>query len=137
MRTIDFSPIFRHTVGFDRMQRLMNSAMQQNNAANTYPPYNIEQTGENDYSVTLALAGFGEEDVEITTKENTLVVAGKLDREDDNDISYLYRGIAGRAFERRFKLADHIKVTNASLANGQLKIKLMREIPEANLNAAS
>ena len=130
MRTIDFSPIFRHTVGFDRMQRLMNSAMQQDNAANTYPPYNIEQTGENDYSVTLALAGFGEEDVEITTKENTLVVAGKLEREDDNDISYLYRGIAGRAFERRFELADHIKVTNASLANGLLKIELMREIPE-------
>ena len=78
----------------------LDSAMQQNNAANTYPPYNIEQTGENDYSVTLALAGFGEEDVEITTKENTLVVAGKLVREDDNDISYLYRGIAGRAFER-------------------------------------
>ena len=130
MHTIDFSPIFRNTVGFDRMQRLMNSAMQQDNAANTYPPYNIEQTGENDYSVTLALAGFGEEGVEITTKENTLVVAGKLDREDDNDMRYLYRGIAGRAFERRFELADHIKVTNASLANGLLKIELMREIPK-------
>ena len=129
MRTIDFSPLFRHSVGFDRMQRLVDSALQHDVSANSYPPYNIEQTAEDDYRVTIAVAGFGESDLDITVKENTLVVSGKIER-DGEDKSYLYHGIAGRAFERRFELADHIKVVGADLVNGLLQVELKREVPE-------
>lgn len=129
MRTIDFSPLFRHSVGFDRMQRLVDSALQHDVSANAYPPYNIEQTGDDEYRVTLAVAGFGDADLDITVKDNTLVVSGKIERGDE-EVSYLHHGIAGRAFERRFELADHIKVVGADLVNGLLRIELRREIPE-------
>lgn len=130
MRTIDFSPLFRNSVGFDRMQQLVESALQHDGAANAYPPYNIEQTGDDGYSITMAVAGFGPDDLDVTVTENKLVVTGKLAKDDDAEQSYLYRGIAGRAFERRFELADHIKVVGADLVNGLLQIDLKREIPE-------
>ena len=129
MRTIDFSPLFRHSVGFDRMQRLLNSAARIEQSADSYPPYNIEHLGEDGYRISLAVAGFGEKDLDVTVTENTLVVSGKLN-EDAEDTTYLHRGIAGRAFERRFELADHIRVLGGSLVNGMLNIDLQREIPE-------
>ena len=129
MRTIDFSTLFRHSVGFDRMQRLLYSAARIEQSANTYPPYNIEHVGEDGYRISLAVAGFGEKDLDVTVIENTLVVSGKLN-EDGEDSTYLHRGIAGRAFERRFDLADHIKVIGGSLVNGMLNIDLQREVPE-------
>jgi len=129
MRTIDFSPLFRHSVGFDRMQRLMDAAAQtdQNNA---YPPYNIEQLGEDGYQVTLAVAGFADGDIDITLTDRTLVVSGKMS-EGEGERNFLYRGIAGRAFERRFELADHIQVKGANLENGLLHIALERVVPES------
>ena len=129
MTTLDFSPLFRSTVGFDRLSRLMDSALR-NDEAGGYPPYNIEALGENAYRVTLAVAGFSPEDLTITSQENTLVVSGKQKNADEST-QYLYRGIAGRAFERRFQLADYIKVTGAQLVNGLLNIELAREVPEA------
>ena len=129
MRTIDFSPLFRHSVGFDRMQRLLNSAARIEQSADSYPPYNIEHLGEDGYRISLAVAGFGEKDLDVTVTENTLVVSGKLN-EDAEDTTYLHRGIAGRAFERRFELADHIRVLGGSLVNGMSNIDLQREIPE-------
>ncbi len=129
MRTIDFSPLFRHSVGFDRMQRLLDSAARVESSANTYPPYNIEHVGEDGYRISLAVAGFDEKDLDVTVIENTLVVSGKLN-EDAEDTTYLHRGIAGRAFERRFELADYIKVLDGSLVNGMLNIDLQREVPE-------
>ena len=129
MRTIDFSTLFRHSVGFDRMQRLLDSAARIEQSANTYPPYNIEHVGEDGYRISLAVAGFGEKDLDVTVIENTLVVSGKLN-EDGEDSTYLHRVIAGRAFERRFDLADHIKVIGGSLVNGMLNIDLQREVPE-------
>ena len=129
MRTIDFTPLFRHSVGFDRMQRLLDAAAQMDTSANSYPPYNIEQLGEDGYRISMAVAGFGENDLDVTVKEKTLVVSGKL-AESDKETTYLHHGIAGRAFERRFELADHIKVVEGSLENGLLNIDLVREIPE-------
>lgn len=129
MRTIDFTPLFRHSVGFDRMQRMLDSVAQQDSTGNGYPPYNIEQFGEDAYRITMAVAGFSDTDLDITVNENTLIVTGKLNDERD-DVTYLHRGIAGRAFERRFELADHIKVSGGHLENGLLNIDLMREIPE-------
>jgi molecular chaperone IbpA len=128
MRTIDFSPLFRHSVGFDRLQRLADSALQNDNGANSYPPYNIEQLGEDGYRISMAVAGFGEADLDVTSKENTLVVSGKLP--EGEGVTYLHRGIAGRAFERRFELAEHIKVSGANLVNGLLQVELTREVPE-------
>jgi len=130
MRTFDFSPLLRSTVGFDRISRLMDAAMQADEASAGYPPYNIEKLGENDYRITMAIAGFRPEDVEITAEQNTLTVKGRTKPDDDNAV-YLHRGIAGRAFERRFQLADHIRVQNAGMADGLLRIELVREIPEA------
>jgi molecular chaperone IbpA len=129
MTSLDFSPLFRSTVGFDRLSRLMDSALR-NDEAGGYPPYNIEALGENAYRVTLAVAGFSPEDLTITSQENTLIVSGKQKNAEENT-QYLYRGIAGRAFERRFQLADYIKVTGAALVNGLLNIELAREVPEA------
>ncbi|MCH7551602.1 MAG: Hsp20 family protein [Proteobacteria bacterium] len=129
MRTIDFSPLFRHSVGFDRMQRMLDAATRMDSSANTYPPYNIEQVGEDNYCISMAVAGFGEQDLDVTVTENTLVVSGKM-ADEGEDTTYLHRGIAGRAFERRFELADHIKVVGGSLANGLLNIDLRREVPE-------
>jgi molecular chaperone IbpA len=129
MTTLDFSPLFRSTVGFDRLSRLMDTALR-NDEAGGYPPYNIEALGENAYRVTLAVAGFSPEDLTITSQENVLIVSGKMKQPEDGT-QFLYRGIAGRAFERRFQLADYIKVTAATLVNGLLNIELAREVPEA------
>ena len=130
MRTFDFSPLFRSTVGFDRMPQLMEAAMKGADHADGYPPYNIEKQGDDNYRIALAVAGFGPDDIEITAKENTLVVQGKTKTDDDGH-TYLHRGIAGRAFERSFQLAEHIRVVGADLENGLLHIDLEREVPEA------
>jgi molecular chaperone IbpA len=130
MRTFDLSPLFRSTVGFDRMTRLMESALNTDDAAVSYPPYNIEKTGDDDYRIIMAVAGFAPEDIDVTQKEQVLLVAGRQSKDGDQR-QYLHRGIAGRAFERRFQLADHIKVTGASLVNGLLHVELKREVPEA------
>ncbi len=129
MRTIDLSPLHRFAVGFDRMQRQFDHLQRLDDTAATYPPYNIETIDENTYRVSLAVAGFTEPDLDVTIKENTLFVTGKLDRKDDEK-AFLHQGIAGRSFERRFELADHIKVLGANLQNGLLNIDLVREIPE-------
>ncbi len=129
MRAFDLSPLLRSTIGFDRFDRLFDAALR-DAADNSYPPYNIEKQGEEQYRITMAVAGFREEDLDVTVKENTLLITGKAQPEDDK-VSYLHRGIAGRAFERRFELADTIKVTGAKLENGLLDIELAREIPEA------
>ena len=129
MRAFDLSPLFSNTVGFDRMARLLEQVPSE--AAPSYPPYNIQKTGENAYRVTLAVAGFGEDEISVEVKENLLTVAGKVARENGANESYLHRGIATRAFERRFSLADHIQVSGASLDKGLLHIDLVRDLPEA------
>lgn len=130
MRSFDLSPLFRSSVGFDHLSRLMDAAARVDESALAYPPYNIERTGEDTYRVTMAVAGFGEDDLNIVSQDNQLLISGKLAKSEEEK-SYLYRGIAGRAFERRFTLADHIKVSGASLANGLLHVELVREVPEA------
>ena len=131
MRTFDLSPLYRSTVGFDRLFNLLDTVAG-GETAQPYPPYNIERTGQNPYRVTMAVAGFGEGDLDIQAKENVLTVKGeKKEEKQDGEREVLYRGIAGRAFERRFQLADHVEVTGASLENGLLHIDLVREIPEA------
>jgi len=130
MDSLDFSPLFRSTIGFDRLMRLADAATRLDGGASVYPPYNIESTGENAYRLTMAVAGFSADDLDITVKENALLVTGKS-KKDEETTEYLHRGIARRAFERRFQLADHIKVVGASLDNGLLHVDLAREIPEA------
>ncbi len=127
MRTaFDLSPLFRSSVGFDRVFDLLESARV--TASDNWPPYDIIKKGDDDYRITMAVAGFSQEDLNITHERNMLLVSGQRNVDDDNQ--YLHRGIAGRAFERRFELADHVKVTGASLVNGLLTIDLKREIPE-------
>ena len=128
MTRYDLSPLFRSTVGFDRLARLVDSATRVDDGALSYPPYNIEKTAEDSYRVTMAVAGFGADELDITVHENSLTVSGKS--RDEEKAEFLHRGIARRAFERRFQLADHIKVANAALANGLLDIDLVREVPE-------
>jgi molecular chaperone IbpA len=130
MRSYDLSPLFRSTVGFDRMMRLLDTATRMDEAALSYPPYNIEKTGEDAYRITMAVAGFTANDLDITVKENSLVISGKLPKPEEGR-TFLYRGIAGRAFERRFELAEHIRVAGAQLENGLLHVELVREVPEA------
>ncbi len=130
MQGLDFSPVFRSTIGFDRLTRLVDAATRVDSASIAYPPYNIEKTGEDAYRLTMAVAGFSPDELEITAQENTLLVSGKA-KKDENENRYLHRGIARRAFERRFSLADHIKVIGASLVNGMLHIDLVHEVPEA------
>jgi molecular chaperone IbpA len=130
MTSFDLSPLFRSTVGFDRLSRALDNAYRSEARAQTYPPYNIETVGENAYRITMAVAGFGEDDIEVTQKENTLVVSGKVDKDEEQG-RYLHRGIAARAFERHFQLADYVEVSDASLVNGLLLISLVREVPEA------
>ena len=129
MTTYDFAPLFRTAIGFDRLARLMDSAVSSAEAP-SYPPYNIEKTGDDTYRLTMAVAGFRPEDLDLTVKENTLVVSGRVGGES-NKGEVLYRGIAGRAFERRFVLADHIVVEGADLKNGLLHVGLKRVVPEA------
>lgn len=130
MRTYDLSPLFRSTVGFDRLSRLLESAMTVDDAALSYPPYNIEKMGENAYRITMAVAGFAPEELDVVAQQNSLTITGRA-RKEAEEGQFLYRGIAARAFERRFQLADFIKVTGASLVNGLLHIELSHEIPEA------
>lgn len=125
MRTFDLSPLFRSTVGFDHLTRALDAALQVNDAAVSYPPYNIEKVGEDTYRISIAVAGFAAEDIEITTNEGVLVVKGRARTEEDKG-TYLYRGIASRAFERRFQLADYIRVTGARLENGMLSVEMAR-----------
>lgn len=131
MATFDLSPLYRSTVGFDRLFRMLDQVGGVDGGGNSYPPYNIERTGENAYRITMAVAGFGENDLSIEAKESVLTVKGDRNDEADKDREVLYRGIAGRAFERRFQLADHVEVRGAKLENGLLHIDLVREIPEA------
>jgi molecular chaperone IbpA len=132
MRTYDLSPLMRATIGFDRLTSLLDTASRVDEASLGYPPYNIEKTGEDTYRITMAVAGFGEADLDVTVQENSLVIkASKAKSEAEKDVRYLHRGIATRAFERRFDLADHIQVTGARLENGILSIELEREVPEA------
>ncbi|HUB95486.1 MAG TPA: Hsp20 family protein [Stellaceae bacterium] len=127
MDGFDFSPLFRSSIGFDRLTRLVDAATRTD--ASTYPPYDIQVTGENAYRLTMAVAGFSTEDLDITVKENALVVSGKSKTEERAE--YLHHGLARRAFERHFQLADHIKVKGAALENGLLHVDLVREVPEA------
>jgi molecular chaperone IbpA len=127
MRSYDLTPLYRTSVGFDRLSRLMESALTLDGQT-SYPPYNIVKRSENEYRISLAVAGFGEDEIEIVSQNGTLTVKGRSDVEDD--FEYLHRGIAGRAFERRFQLADHVEVLSADLVNGLLHIALRREIPE-------
>jgi molecular chaperone IbpA len=127
---LDLSPLFRSTVGFDRLGRMLESAREGNGAAPSYPPYNIEKLDEDAYRIVMAVAGFGEDDLDVSVENETLTVTGK-GRESEEQVRYLHRGIAGRAFQRQFKLADHIRVDGARLENGLLVVDLVREIPEA------
>ncbi len=127
MNAMNLSPLFRTAIGFDRLARLVDNAAA---ADVSYPPYNIEKTGDDSYRLTMAVAGFGDDDIELTVKENTLLIAGRVVGESEK-AEVLYRGIAGRAFERRFVLADHIVVDGANLKNGLLHVGLKRVVPEA------
>ncbi|WP_340115200.1 Hsp20 family protein [Pelagibius sp. 7325] len=131
MRSIDLSPLYRASVGFDRLFNTLDSVNRLEDSALSYPPYNIEKVSEDAYRIVMAVAGFSEEDLEITAKENSLVIAGHKDKPETAEVTFLHRGIANRAFERRFDLADHIRVTGAKLENGLLSVELVREIPEA------
>lgn len=128
MRTYDLTPLYRSTVGFDRVFDLLDNAGKAETAG--YPPYNIERLDENDYRITLAVAGFGEDDIDIELKENTLTIKGSRAGADESR-QFLHQGIAGRSFERRFQLAEHVEVAGAALTNGLLDIELKRVIPEA------
>lgn len=130
MNTIDLTPLYRSSVGFDRMGSLLDSALRSQKAGVGFPPYDIETTGEDRYAITLAVAGFEEDELEIQVEHGVLSVRGKK-ADEDEDRSYLYRGIANRSFERKFNLADFIEVQGADLKNGLLTINLVKEIPEA------
>jgi len=128
MTTIDFSPLFRSVIGFDRLANTLESAYRADTGG--YPPYNVEIEDENKYRITMAVAGLTQDDLNLEVKENILTVSGAR-RDDDKDRRYLYRGIANRSFERKFQLADYVRVVDAHLANGLLHIELVREVPEA------
>jgi len=129
MNTIDLTPLYRNSIGFDRMASLLDNAMRTESTSSGYPPYNIEVLEENRYSISLAIAGFTESDLDINVEKGVLTVRGK--KADETEKEYLHQGIANRAFERKFNLADYIEVTGADLANGLLTINLLKEIPEA------
>jgi len=131
MRNVDLTPLYRSTVGFDRLASMLDQVMSHDVSAPTYPPYNIEKLGENDYRITLAVAGFGEEDLDLKVENGQLTVtASKRETPEEERPVYLHRGIAERGFERRFQLADHVEVSGANLENGLLHIALKREVPE-------
>jgi molecular chaperone IbpA len=127
MRTFDLAPLYRSTVGFDRLFSMLDGF----DAAPGYPPYNIERTGENDYRISVAVAGFGEDELSIEAKENTLTIKGEKQVKEETTGEVLYQGIAARAFERVFQLADYVQVKGAAVENGLLHVDLVREIPEA------
>jgi molecular chaperone IbpA len=129
MRSFDLTPFYRSTVGFDRLFSLLDQAA--GDGGNGYPPYNIERTGENDFRITVAVSGFSQNEISIVAKENTLTIKGEKVANENSQNEVLYRGIASRASERSFQLADFVQVKNASLENGLLHVDLVREIPEA------
>ncbi|EKE84561.1 Hsp20 family protein [Idiomarina xiamenensis] len=130
MATIDLSPLYRSSVGFDRMASLLDAALRSDTSASGYPPYNIESTGENQYVITLAVAGFAEDELELEVENGVLRVQGKK-ADDGEQRKYLHKGIAFRGFERKFSLAEHVEITGAKLENGLLAIGLVKRIPEA------
>ena len=131
MNTLDLTPLFRSTVGFDRLNNMFDSLLS-NTREVSYPPYNIEKLSEDEYKITMAIAGFGESDIDITFQENLLTISGGADKADESiEKEYLHKGIAMRAFEHKFQLADHIRVVSAHMTNGLLEIGLEREVPEA------
>lgn len=129
MRDFDFSPLYRSTIGFDRLARLLDTSAAVDTGANAYPPYNIEQLDENDYRITMAVAGFEQSEINIEAKENSLTISGKKEPLKEEG-RYLHRGIAARSFERNFEVADHVVVTGASMVNGLLHVELERQLPE-------
>lgn len=129
MRPFDFAPLYRSTVGFDRLVQLLDSVSGVDTDAPTYPPYNIERMGENQYRITMAVAGFGQDDIKIEVKEQSLTIKGEK-KPEDKERQFLHRGIANRAFDRRFQLADHVEVTGADLKDGLLHVDLVRNVPE-------
>ncbi|WP_127556549.1 Hsp20 family protein [Saccharospirillum alexandrii] len=132
MTHIDLTPLYRSTIGFDRMANLLDSALRGEQTSNGYPPYNIEVTGENEYGITLAVAGFEEEELNLQVENGVLTVRGKkANNEDDKNRRFLHQGIAYRSFERKFNLADHVEVRGAELKHGLLTIQLVKEVPEA------
>ncbi len=130
MRNLDFSPLYRSAIGFDRMANMLDNLSRSEQNQPSYPPYNIELTGEDQYRISMAVAGFSESELTIETAQNTLTVSGQKG-EVVEERQFLHQGIAARNFERRFQLADHVRVENASMENGLLHIDLLREIPEA------
>ena len=131
MRTLDFAPLYRSTVGFDHLSSLLDSVNRGETNQTSYPPYNIELTDKDQYQITMAIAGFEEGELDIQTEKGTLTVVGQKAGEEATGRNYLHQGIAARNFERRFQLADHVEVTTARMAHGLLYIDLVREIPEA------
>lgn len=128
---VSFSPLMRQSVGFDRFNDLFESMLSEGeDRAEAYPPYNIIKTDEDSYRISLAVAGFSDRDLDITAQDDRLTIAGRIENKDEESVEYLHRGIATRAFERTFRLADHIKVENAALKDGLLTVDLMREVPE-------
>lgn len=130
MRTFDFAPLYRATVGFDQIADLMDRVLTTESSQPTYPPYNIEKLEDDAYRISIAVAGFSEADLSVEVRENALIVSARKS-DDGKDKTYLHRGIATRAFERRFHLADHVKVTSATHVDGMLHLDLVKEVPEA------
>lgn len=132
MRNYDFAPLYRSTVGFDRLANMLDRALSADVAPNSYPPYNIEKSGENTYRISVAVAGFTEDELSIEMRDGQLIIsAKKAETEDKSEITYLHRGIAARAFEKRFQIADHVRPVGAETTHGLLHIDLVREVPEA------
>jgi len=130
MNTFSLTPLLRSTVGFDRFHELFESLSSSDELSGSYPPYNIEKHGEDRYGITMAVAGFTEKDLTITSERDSLTVTGRIDGRHEETVEFLYRGIAARPFERVFRLADYMKVTGAQIKDGLLRIELVREIPE-------
>ena len=131
MNSIDLTPLYRSSIGYDRLGSLINNALRGSDPSTGYPPYNIEVMDENHYAITLAVAGFDKGELDIKVENNTLTVRGEKPKKEDENRNYLHLGIANRAFEHKFNLAEHVEVTSADLDNGLLTINLLREIPEA------
>ncbi|MFT6774933.1 MAG: molecular chaperone IbpA [Paracoccaceae bacterium] len=131
MRTFDLSPLYRSTVGFDRLASMLDTAMTAESGAPGYPPYNIEKTAEDAYRITVAAAGFAEDELTVESRDGQLVISARKAEETEGESVYLHRGIAARAFEKRFQLAEHVRAVTAKVENGLLHVDLVREVPEA------
>jgi len=131
MRNYDFAPLYRSTVGFDRLANMLDRALTADTASNAYPPYNIEKADENKYRITVAVSGFSEDELNVEMRDGQLVISAKKADTDATDVTFLHRGIAQRAFEKRFQLADHVRPVGAETRDGLLHIDLVREVPEA------